>query len=275
MDGFSNFTKNVSEGWTPFASRVGSSFTQYRQMANERLGSAEVTPLPNDYSALGQRFDSVVAAMQVLERLGRAYTAGPTRLDAQAIQAQLAALTSRADGAEKPSWQHEMARASLDSAERVGLEEPLGAALFKVGSIEEKVGAQKMEQDEAVTTRFSGALATALAGGVALAQGARKDVNTARLQLDAAKAGFRNAKPQHADAARREVESCEDRFVTAVEQAMKLMRAVVESPEPLRALSALIEAQHKFHHEAAQLLGDLAPEIAEMQATQEALYRNE
>ncbi|KAJ1652111.1 BAR domain-containing protein, partial [Coemansia sp. RSA 1694] len=86
---------------------------------------------------------------------------------------------------------------------------------------------------------------------------------------------FKGAKPTHVDAARRDVETAEDHFVTVVEEAMRLMRAIVESPAPLRHLSDFVAAQLAFHQEAAALLADLAPEIEEIQVTQEALYRHE
>ncbi|KAJ2475141.1 BAR domain-containing protein, partial [Coemansia sp. RSA 2320] len=171
--------------------------------------------------------------------------------------------------------QHALARASLDVSERIGLEEPLGAALFKFGSIEEKVGNEKLQQDRSIHAKFIDPMAASLDSGFALAQNARKEVAAARLSLDAAKAAFKGAKSGHADAARRNVETAEDHFVTVVEEAMGLMRAVVESPAPLRYLSDLVAAQLAFHKEAAALLADLAPEIEEIQVTQEALYRHE
>ncbi|RKP11623.1 hypothetical protein BJ684DRAFT_12674, partial [Piptocephalis cylindrospora] len=59
-----------------------------------------------------------------------------------------------------------------------------------------------------------------------------------------------------------------------VEEAMTLMKVVMEDPEPLRNLADLVAAQLAFHEQAHNLLRDLAPEIDEIQVTQEALYRN-
>jgi len=44
-------------------------------------------------------------------------------------------------------------------------------------------------------------------------------------------------------------------------------------PEPLRSLAELVTAQLTFYKEAHEILAELAPEIDEMQVTQEALYR--
>ncbi|PIA13021.1 hypothetical protein COEREDRAFT_83777 [Coemansia reversa NRRL 1564] len=287
MDSFSKFTQNVSTSWTPFAEKVGKSFTQYKQMASETLGNTgEVTELPTDYITLEKRYDAVRQSINSLVRLSKAYTAPPTQFDMQALQSQFSSLTSRLGSKQVPqavknkelpplTCQHEIARASLDVSEKIGLEEPLGAALFKFGSIEERVGTEKLKQDNAIDSKFVKPMTATLESSVALAQNARKQVQTARLSLDAAKATFKNATPEKADAARRDVESAEDHFVTIVEEAMNLMRAVVESPEPLRCLSEFVAAQLAFHKEAAALLGDLAPEIEEIQVTQEALYRHD
>ncbi|KAJ2777082.1 BAR domain-containing protein [Coemansia javaensis] len=292
MDSFTKFTQSVSTGWTPFADKVGRGFTQYRQMASEALGSGgEVTGLPGDYVQLEKRFDAVRQATATLAKLAKAYAGPATPFDMQALQTQFSSLTSRISGGrqaegradqqqqqrpdEPATVQHELARAALDVSERVGLEEPLGAALFKFGSIEDKVGALKAAQDRAVQARFVAPMAAILETGVALAQNARKDVAAARLTLDAAKAAFKGARADRADAARRDVEAAEDRFITAIEEAMRLMKATVESPEPLACLSEFVAAQLAFHKEAAALLGDLAPEIAEIHVTQEALYRHD
>ncbi|KAJ2775258.1 BAR domain-containing protein [Coemansia nantahalensis] len=291
MDSFSRFTQSVSTGWTPFADKVSKGFTQYKQMANESLGSGgDVTELPTDYLALERRYEAVRQSTVVLVKLAKAYTAPPTHFDMESLQTQFSSLTSRIGGkqaegasmsaaaaaaAAPKTTQHEIARASLDLSEKVGLEEPLGAALFKFGSIEEKVGAGKLAQDAAVQAKFVAPMSDTVESGIALAQNARKQVQAARLSLDAAKSAFKSARPDRADAARRDVEAAEDHFLTIIEEAMRLMKAIVESPEPLRCLSQFVAAQLAFHKEAAELLGDLAPEIEEIHVTQEALYRHD
>ncbi|KAJ2537739.1 BAR domain-containing protein [Coemansia sp. RSA 1933] len=292
MDSFSKFTQNVSSNWTPFADKVGKSFTQYKQLATEKLGNGgEVTELPSDYVALEKRYEAVRQSALILVRHSSAYTAPPSQFDVQALQSQFSTLTSKISGKQdaeavasaqreeeervaRSTHEHVLARSSLEVAEKIGLEEPLGAALFKFGSIEEKVGDEKLKQNKAIHSGFIDPTTGNIESGIALAQNARKQVGTARLTLDAAKTAFKNARPDRADIARRDVEAAEDHFVTVVEEAMKLMRAVTESPDHLRYLSELVKAQLAFHKEAAALLGDLAPEIDEIQVTQEALYRH-
>ncbi|KAJ1678327.1 BAR domain-containing protein, partial [Spiromyces aspiralis] len=71
-----------------------------------------------------------------------------------------------------------------------------------------------------------------------------------------------------------EVERAEDHYVTIVEKTMTLMRELLESPELLKGLSSLVAAQIRFHQKALEHLNDLAPELDEIQATQEALYKH-
>ncbi|KAJ1878215.1 BAR domain-containing protein [Coemansia sp. RSA 1722] len=293
MDSFSKFTQNVSTSWSPFAEKVGRSLTQYKQLASEKLTNVTTTELPSDYIELESRYEAVRQTHLSLSRLAKAYVTPPAHYDMQTLQHQFNTLTSKinnnkqmeeqvvrevADREATNTYQHGIARASLDVAEKVGLEEPLGAALFKFGSIEEKVGNEKIKQDRVIDSKFIKPLLDTLEGSIAMAQNARKQVAAARLTLDAAKNAFKNATTTRADrvdSARSEVENAEDHFVTVVEEAMKLMRAVVESPENLRHLVAFVNAQLAFHKESAALLGDLAPELEEILVTQEALYRHE
>ncbi|KAJ2376396.1 BAR domain-containing protein [Coemansia sp. RSA 2607] len=286
MDSFSKFTQSVSSNWTPFADKVGRSLTQYKQLASEKLTTtATVTPLPSDYLALERRFLAVHQAHQSLGRLAqKSYTPPYTPYDMQRLQQQLSTLTtklSQPSAAPKPAeqesnelttYEHLLGRAALGVSEDVGLEEPLGAGLFKFASIEEKVGDARVVLGRAVQRGFVEPLDEMGSGAVALGMAARKQVAAARLELDAAKSSMLAA-TKNVDEARMHVEAMEDRFVTCIEEATKLMEAVVASPETLRHLAELVSAQLAFHKECAALLGDLAPELDEILTTQEALYR--
>ncbi|KAJ1724085.1 BAR domain-containing protein [Coemansia erecta] len=289
MDSFSKFTQSVSSNWTPFADKVGRSLTQYKQLASEKLTStATVTPLPPDYLSLEQRFLAIHQAHQSLGKLAqKTYLPPHTAYDMQRLQKQFSTLTTKIsqqgstshaqaeaslEAAENTTYEHLLGRAALDVSEDVGLEEPLGAGLFKFASIEEKVGDARVVLGRAVDRGFVQPLDDMGKGGVALAMSARKQVAAARLELDAAKSAMLAA-TKNVDEARQQVEAAEDRFVTAIEEATRLMEALVASPETLRHLAELVSAQLAFHKECAALLGDLAPELDEILTTQEALYR--
>ncbi|KAF9973784.1 hypothetical protein BGZ73_002972 [Actinomortierella ambigua] len=169
---------------------------------------------------------------------------------------------------------HALSRASMSGAEQMGLEEPMGSALFKYATVQEKIGDFRLKQDHEISTKFVQPFSTTLNTQIGFAMKARKNVANARLALDSAKAQYRTAKPEKAEAHRVEVEQAEDLFVAAVEEATTLMKAVLESPEPLRNLADMVAAQAQFYKEAYEILSEVAPEIDELQVTQEALYRN-
>ncbi|KAJ3124380.1 hypothetical protein HK100_011259, partial [Physocladia obscura] len=72
---------------------------------------------------------------------------------------------------------------------------------------------------------------------------ARRSVASVRLTYDAARAKLRTAKPEEEEKLRIEMETTEDEFVTAVDDAMAKMKLVIESPEPLKNLSDFVAAE--------------------------------
>ncbi|KAI9310999.1 BAR domain-containing family protein [Dichotomocladium elegans] len=169
---------------------------------------------------------------------------------------------------------HALARVSLQGAQTVGVEDPLGTALFKVAAVSEKVGDARVKMDQSIVSKFNQPMQTTLNTSLEQAAKARRNVQSVRLSLDACKARYRNARPERQDAARLEVEQAEDQFVAAVEEATSLMKAALDNPEPFRNLADLIAAQAAYFKEAHELLAELAPELDEIQVTQESLYRN-
>ncbi|KAI7833952.1 hypothetical protein BX661DRAFT_177869 [Kickxella alabastrina] len=291
MDSFTKFTQNVSTNWTPFASKVGRSLTQYKQLATEKLQSnVETTALPSDYLQLERQFEATRQHTQKLLRLANHFITPPaSQYDMQAIQQTVSSLTAKintaatagnyggaargsvvADEKVPGTVEHGFSREALEYSEKIGLENPLGAALLSSGRLR-----KRLKMDSSVQRGFVGPLDDMLRGGIQMAQTGRKEVLAARLTLDAAKKEYRSVAAVGADAQRAAVEKAEDHFVTVIEEAMRLMKAVVESPEHLVLLSGFVQSQLAYHREAAELLADLAPEIEEIKVTQEAIYRHQ
>jgi hypothetical protein len=204
------------------------------------------------------------------------------------------------------TFNHAIARASLASSHLLqenpstGSQEPLAQALEKYALAEEKVGEARLAQDQQVQARFLAGWQTTLNTNIQFATKARRNVENARLTLDATKAAKkgqvqgRGFNPDDESAlseeARAEIEAKEDEFVSQVEEAQGVMKnvschiqllyvphakstQVLDTPEPLRNLADLIAAQLEYHKKSYEILSELAPEIDQLQVDQEASYR--
>ncbi|TQS32865.1 hypothetical protein Golomagni_06807, partial [Golovinomyces magnicellulatus] len=166
-------------------------------------------------------------------------------------------------------------------------EDPLATALEKYALAMERVGEARISQDSQIQSRFLAGWNTTLNTNIMFATRARKNVEKSRLSLDAVKThvkgntfkiGQANAAGQTEEQelsaeAQEEIEKAEDEFVTQTEEAVGVMKNVLDTPEPLRNLSELIAAQIEYHKKAAEILGELAPLVEGLQTEQEATYR--
>lgn len=169
---------------------------------------------------------------------------------------------------------HALGRAALAGSEGLGPNsEALSTALQKYAVAEEKLGEARLGQDQLISNRVNTALSTTLNTSLQFAQKARRNVHNARLTLDSAKASAKAARPERQAEARAEVEQAEDEFVAATEEAVSVMKNALDTPEPLRNLLELINAQLAFHKAATETLTALVPEIEQLQTEQEAKYR--
>ncbi|KAI9499415.1 Bin/amphiphysin/Rvs domain for vesicular trafficking-domain-containing protein [Zychaea mexicana] len=295
LDGFAN----LSSKFNPFAQRLGKGIGQVRQYAQERLGTAEdITELPDEYKELEKRVDALRSVYVNLLKVSRTFN-NPSYDYPVQLQESLAGIGNtfttqfqnlalspaeraqaeqqHTQGVEKQhpkTLSHALSRVAATGAQTVGVEDALGTALFKVATVSEKVGDARVNMDQAIVTKFNQPMLTTLNTAIEQALKARRNVQSVRLGLDACKGRYRAARPERQDAARLEVEQAEDQFVAAVEEATSLMKAALENPEPFRNLADLIAAQAAFYKEAHELLTELAPELDEIQVTQESLHRN-
>ncbi|KAI9848872.1 MAG: hypothetical protein M1837_006388 [Sclerophora amabilis] len=208
-----------------------------------------------------------------------------------------AALTAPPAAKPQPkTFSHAIARASLASSSSLQQlhtgagEDPLATALEKYALASEKVGEARLAQDSQIQTRFLAGWSTTLNTNLMFASRARKSVENARLLLDAAKAKTKSTPvfdlPGQAgrqdgiedeggmtEETRVEVEQAEDEFVGQTEEAVGVMKNVLDTPEPLRNLADLIAAQLEYHKKAYEILSELAPVVDELQVDQEASYR--
>ncbi|KAI8988533.1 Bin/amphiphysin/Rvs domain for vesicular trafficking-domain-containing protein [Mycotypha africana] len=299
LDGFAS----LSSRFNPFAQKLNKSLGQVRQYAQEKLGTAEsITELPQEYKELEKKVDALRSVHTNLLKVSRTFNSSsydyPVQIQESLIgisntvtrEFQHLALSSAADRAagstntnstaqDKPNEEpktllHGLSRVAAEGAQNIGVDEPYGTALYKYATITEKIADARVHMDRDIVEKFNKPMQTTVNTTIEQAMKARRNVQSIRLSLDACKAKYRSARPEKLEAARLEVEQAEDQFVAAVEEATNLMKAALENPEPFRNLADLVQAQLQYFKQAQELLSDLAPELDEIQVTQESLYRN-
>ncbi|KAG5935773.1 hypothetical protein E4U59_005369 [Claviceps monticola] len=212
-----------------------------------------------------------------------------------AAEAQAALITPPTAKPQPKTFSHAVARASLASSQLLHQshtgsgEDPLATALEKYAITMERLGESRLAQDSQIQSSFLAGWNTTLNTNLNFATRARKNVERSRLSLDAVKAHVKGttfklgaqsarADQQHEEqelssAAQEEIEKAEDEFVTQTEEAVGVMKNVIDSPDPLRNLAELIAAQIDYHKKAYEVLSELAPMVDDLQTTQEARYR--
>ncbi|RPA90893.1 hypothetical protein L873DRAFT_1716209 [Choiromyces venosus 120613-1] len=288
------FGKNISSSFTPFATRT-------QQFMREQLGQAdEKTQLPPDYLELEKRVDALKNVHQkmlaVTAQYGNESYDYPPNLRESIVdlsrttfeKVQLLGNATTATEAQNiltksgtktapKTFPHAISRASLAAAHSLDPAEPLATALEKYALASEQVGEARLQQDAQIVSRFNSAFTTTLNTNLMFATKARKNVENARLSLDAAKSRVKSdgvAEDESLTEEQRvEVETAEDEFVGCTEEAVGVMKNVLDTPEPLRNLADLVQAQLEFHKKAYEIYSELAPLIESLQVEQEAGYR--
>ncbi|KAH8879678.1 hypothetical protein GQ53DRAFT_671506 [Thozetella sp. PMI_491] len=229
---------------------------------------------------------------ETFQDLGRTVSEKVTLLSSATSPAEAqAALTAPPTAKPQPkTFAHAIARASLASSQTLHQqhtgagEDPLATALEKYALAMERVGESRLAQDAQIQSRFLAGWNTTLNTNLMFATRARKNVEKSRLTLDAVKTRVKGntwkiaTSPRaetHEEAelspeAQEEIEKAEDEFVTQTEEAVGVMKNVLDTPEPLRNLAELIAAQVEYHKKAQEILSELAPIIDGLQVEQEA-----
>ncbi|KAI1911688.1 BAR domain-containing protein [Ophidiomyces ophidiicola] len=300
MDKVQAFGKNFTATFSPFAART-------QQFVKEQLGQAEdKTQLPDDYLELEKRVDALKAVHQKLLQVtsqysNEAYDYPPNiresfndlgRTISEKVQllshattpgeAQ-AALTAPPSAKPQPkTFSHAIARSALSGSHMLTQshpdepEDPLAVGLEKLALASEKIGEARLTQDAQIQSRFLAGWNTTLNTNLMFATKARRNVENARLMLDSTKANKGVVKgdvDRLGEDARQEIEQAEDEFVGQTEEAVGVMKNVLDTPEPLRNLADLVAAQLEYHKKAYEILSELAPVIDGLQVEQEANYR--
>lgn len=233
---------------------------------------------------------------ETFQDLGRTVSEKVSLLSAAAstAEAQAVLIAPPSANPQPKTFNHAIARASLSSSQLLHQnhtgagENPLAAALEKYALAMERVGEARLVQDSQIQSRFLAGWSTTLNTNLSFAARARKNVEKSRLTLDTTKTHAKGAsfklggqayrasqleEQELSPEAQEAIEKAEDDFVTQTEEAVGVMKNVLDSPEPLQNLVELVAAQVEYYKKAYEVMNDLAPIISVLQTNQEATYR--
>jgi len=304
MQGWSKIQSSLAglqlgESANKFAKGFGSTV----QATKERFGAIpveDITELPSEYRELEARVDALKAAHIAFLKITKVYADSAYDYPTQ-IQESLGEMTTSIShnftsfaannfkGTSLPTpnvtaapvqqpktLPHALGRAAALAANSLNTpsgETRLGQAFKEYALASEKIGAARLDQDDAIVTRFLAPWQVTLQNSIAIAIKARQAVRFSRLELDAAKQSLKNATPAKQEQARLDVENAEDDLVQKTEVAIQQMKAVLDNPESLKNLNDLVKAQLLYHSQATETLQAVQGEIEELSVAADASYR--
>ncbi|PWN36036.1 uncharacterized protein FA14DRAFT_172621 [Meira miltonrushii] len=245
-----DYPTQVQESLTQISAQVGHSVTSWAASAAKQTNvnvNVPVTSAPP------------TAHKTLHHALSRGAASGALELGASSTD--LAGVSSPVSG--KPS--------SGAGAE----ESKLGEALQKFALAQDRVGNLRLQQDESVKSGFLTPW-NAFGAQIQLAVKARQNVREARLHLDswrqAVKQAEVNRKTEKVESMRSDVELAEDKLVSATEEAISVMKRVLEDPQPIKSLAAFVKAQAEFHQAAQEVYAEAANTLASAATSAESDY---
>ncbi|WFC94983.1 hypothetical protein MBRA1_001622 [Malassezia brasiliensis] len=156
-------------------------------------------------------------------------------------------------------------------------ESRLGELLQKFAVCQDEIGNARIVQDKAVVQSFVNVW-SAFGAQIQLALKARHAVKEARLHLDSKRSTLKSAEANGTASAKLEVystdvELAEDKLVSATEEAISLMKTVLDNPEPAKSLASFVQAQLEYHRAAVRALEQLDTEMSTTVTSIEQEYR--
>ena len=125
-----------------------------------------------------------------------------------------------------------------------------------------KIGNARLGQDQLICTKFNQPLATTLRQLISQLNNIQKKVEQKRIDYDLARVNLANCtQPTKEPQLRVVMENAEDDFANTVEDAMNVMRNVLDHARPLEEFLELIKAQLAYHKLALELLGQMVVEF--------------
>ncbi|CAR28214.1 hypothetical protein ZYGR_0N07060 [Zygosaccharomyces rouxii] len=128
----------------------------------------------------------------------------------------------------------------------------LASYLMKYSDIQSRVAQARLHQDSLVQTHFNAKLREEIDGNLKRAHRVRRDVENKRLTYDASRTHLEKAKPEKEAQLRVQMETAEEEFAQATENAIVVMQEVIAGANFMPLLRELAAAQWSYHETAAQ-----------------------
>ncbi|KAI9323766.1 hypothetical protein BX666DRAFT_1890260 [Dichotomocladium elegans] len=274
-----NLLDSLSANINPITNKLTNTFGLARQYAQERLGTAEeVTLLPETYCHLEKRVDNLAQAQASFLKVSRIFNDSTYDRPMPIISAPWEDMDDddddEHDGKKRPiiTLLHALAHSAEQGSEALGVDDPLGAALFRTAETFNKMGDARVVMDRTIAARVNNN--THLASAIKEASRARRHVQSLRLALDALKHKYRTARPDRRDSVRMELQMAEEQYAEAVQNSFDRMQQIVTDSEPFQHLVDLVVAQAVYYKEAYELSTQLLPQLDEILVVQESLHRH-
>ncbi|KAG4302088.1 hypothetical protein PCK1_001647 [Pneumocystis canis] len=289
MDAFKNFhsinLNKTFSGISPLAKESYLKKNKTVQLVRQTIGTADdlvrnLTELPEEYLELEQIINNLKAVHTKLLSVTSTYNNEsydyPANLretfsefsktiqekvhnlaGAQSATDVQAAIMKPTTKSAPKTLNHALSRAALASSEVLDTSNPLKNFLLAYSDAQNKIGNARLKQDHLISSSFNECLNSNLNTIFQYASKARKNVHATRLSLDTIKSSAKTAKPEKQEQIQRDIEHAEDVFVTAVEDAIQIMKSTLETLELTLQFKELISAQLSFHKDAYEILSSL------------------
>ncbi|GAV54208.1 hypothetical protein ZYGR_0AK07100 [Zygosaccharomyces rouxii] len=128
----------------------------------------------------------------------------------------------------------------------------LASYLMKYSDTQSRVAQARLHQDSLIQTHFNARLREDIDGNLRRAHKVRRDVENKRLTYDASRTHLEKAKPEKEAQLRVQMETAEEEFAQATENAIVVMQEVIAGTNFMPLLRELAAAQWSYHENAAQ-----------------------
>lgn len=285
---FGRFTEGLSERFQQLSTTVSGKAQEFSQgipttqrYMQEKLGHVtDISEMPQEYIDLTTKIDAIkliythfLQITQVYDNESYDY---PKHINesinefSRAVGSKIQELTHAASAHEAQSilsapgpvrdpktLNYALSRVSLVSSECVehlGTHDDslLASYLMKYSDSQSRVAQARLHQDAMIQTGFNAKLREDIDGNLRRAHKVRKDVENKRLTYDACRAHLEKARPEREAQLRVQVETTEEDFAQATENAIIVMQEVIASTNFMPLLRELATAQCSYHENAAQ-----------------------